>query len=185
MVVVHRLSCSEVCGIFLDQGLNPYLLHWQVDSFTIEPPGKQRCQRHRFDPWVGKIPWRRKWQPTPVFLPGESHGQRSLVGYSPWGHRESDMTEQLSTHTGWWVALGWKRWRPGQDCVRSPALSLQDHHVPQGGVAGPIQPCSVAAQLPVLSEEGGPASGGARGPTALLGSPRAPAQPMSTQPHGG
>ena len=36
-----------------------------------------------FDPWVGKIPWRRKWQPTPVFLPGESHGQRSLVGYSP------------------------------------------------------------------------------------------------------
>ena len=39
-----------------------------------------------FDPWVGKIPWRRKWQPTPVFLPGKSHGQRGLVGYSPWGH---------------------------------------------------------------------------------------------------
>ena len=39
--------------------------------------------------------WRRKWQPTPVFLPGKSHGQRSLVGYSPWGHKESDMTEQL------------------------------------------------------------------------------------------
>ena len=38
---------------------------------------------HEFDPWVGKIPWRRVWQPTPVFLPGESHGQRSLVGYSP------------------------------------------------------------------------------------------------------
>ena len=48
------------------------------------------------NPWVGKIPWRRKWQPTPVFLPGESHGQRSLVGYSPWGPKESDMTEQLS-----------------------------------------------------------------------------------------
>ena len=48
-----------------------------------------------FDPWVGKIPWRRKWQPTPVFLPGESHGQRSLVGYSPWGHKESDTTERL------------------------------------------------------------------------------------------
>ena len=42
---------------------------------------------------VGKIPWRRTWQPTPVFLPGESHGQRSLVGYSPWGHQDSDMTE--------------------------------------------------------------------------------------------
>ena len=43
----------------------------------------QRCKTHRFDPWVGKIPWRRAWQFTPVFLPGESHGQRSLVGYSP------------------------------------------------------------------------------------------------------
>ena len=41
------------------------------------------------DPWVGKIPWRRKWPPTAVFLPGESHGQRSLAGYSPWGHKES------------------------------------------------------------------------------------------------
>ena len=40
-------------------------------------------------------PWRRKWQPTPVFLPGESHGQRSLVGYSPWDRKESDMTERL------------------------------------------------------------------------------------------
>ena len=48
-----------------------------------------------FDPWVGKILWRRAWQPTPVSLPGESHGQRSLVGYSPWGHKESDMTEAL------------------------------------------------------------------------------------------
>ena len=47
--------------------------------------------------WVGKIPWRRAWQPTPVFLPGESHGQRSLAGYSPRGHKESDTTEQLST----------------------------------------------------------------------------------------
>ena len=54
-----------------------------------------QCGRSGFDPWVGKIPWRKKWQPTPVFLPGESHGQRNLVGYSPWGHKESDMTEQL------------------------------------------------------------------------------------------
>ena len=46
-----------------------------------------------FDPWVGKISWRRKWHPTPVFLPGESQGQRSLVGYSPWGRKESDVTE--------------------------------------------------------------------------------------------
>ena len=46
-----------------------------------------------FNPWVRKIPWRRAWTPTPVFLFGEFHGQRNLVGYSPWGHKESDMTE--------------------------------------------------------------------------------------------
>jgi len=46
-----------------------------------------------FDPWVGKIPWRRAWQPTTVFLPGEAHGQRSLGGCSPWGRKESDTIE--------------------------------------------------------------------------------------------
>ena len=53
----------------------------------------QQCRRHRrhkLDPWVGKIPWRRKSRPTPVFLPGEFHGQRSLAVYSPWGRKESD-----------------------------------------------------------------------------------------------
>ena len=49
-----------------------------------------QCRRCRFDPWVRKIPWRRAWQLTPVFLPGESHGQRSPVGHSPYGHKESD-----------------------------------------------------------------------------------------------
>ena len=51
-------------------------------------------QETRFDPWVWKIPWRRDWLPTPVFLPGEFHGQRSLEGYSPWSCEESDTTEQ-------------------------------------------------------------------------------------------
>ena len=55
-----------------------------------------QCRKPRFSPWVGKIPWTRKWQPTPVFMPGEAHGQRSLVGCSPWGHKESDMTEWLT-----------------------------------------------------------------------------------------
>ena len=50
-------------------------------------------QETRFDPWVGKIPRRRKWQPAPVFLPEKSHEQRSLEGCSPWGHKESDTTE--------------------------------------------------------------------------------------------
>ena len=54
-----------------------------------------QCRRPGFDPWIRKIPWRRKWQPTPVLLPGKSHGQRSLVGYSPWGCKEQDTTEQI------------------------------------------------------------------------------------------
>ena len=55
-----------------------------------------QCRRHRrckFDPWIWKIPWSWKWQSTPVFLPGEPHGQRSLVDSSPWISKESDMTE--------------------------------------------------------------------------------------------
>ena len=81
----------------------------------------RRYRRCRFDPWVGKIPCRRKRQPSPVFLPGESHGQRSLVGCSPCGRKESDRTELLSMHAytllslfenkscwapwqGWWVS---------------------------------------------------------------------------------
>ena len=63
------------------------------------PAMQETCRRHGFDPWVGKIPWRRKQQLTPVFLPGESHGQRSLAGYCPWGRKEVDMSKQLSTHT--------------------------------------------------------------------------------------
>ena len=59
----------------------------------------QEHGRCKYGPWVGKIPWRSKWQRTPVFLPGQSHGERSLVVYSSWGCKESDMAERLSTHT--------------------------------------------------------------------------------------
>ena len=60
------------------------------------PLARQEMQRRGFDLWVGKIPWRRKWQPSPVFLLGELHGQRSLGGYSSWGHKELDTTESLN-----------------------------------------------------------------------------------------
>ena len=53
-------------------------------------------KRCGFNPWVEEIPWSRKWQPTPVFLPGKFHGQSRLEGYSPWSHKESDMTEHTS-----------------------------------------------------------------------------------------
>ena len=67
-------------------------------SFSGKEPARQcrRCWSHGFNPWVGKIHWRGKWQPTPVFLPGSKHGQRSPVGYSPWGCKKSDTTEQLN-----------------------------------------------------------------------------------------
>ena len=58
----------------------------------------RRCRRLGFDLWVRKIPWSSKWQPTLVFLPGKSHGQKNLEGYSPWGRKESDMTEHACMH---------------------------------------------------------------------------------------
>ena len=75
----------------------------QLPGFPADASGKEpACQCREtlrcgfdpcgFDPWVRKIPCRRKWLPIPVFLPGESHGQRSLAGYNPWGHSQSDMT---------------------------------------------------------------------------------------------
>ena len=57
-----------------------------------------QCRSYRFDPWVRNIPWRRKWQSTPVFLPGKSHGQSSIAGCSPWCCKESDTTEQLNNN---------------------------------------------------------------------------------------
>ena len=77
---------------------------------VLGPPSRHRRKesacwcRCESNPWIRKIPWSRKWQPTPVLLPGESHGQRSLVGYSPWGCKESDTTEYTHAHTqqyGW------------------------------------------------------------------------------------
>ena len=66
----------------------------QVARVVKNPPANRAdIKRCRFDPWVKRILWRRAWQPTPVFLPGESHGQRSLAGYSPWGCKELDTTE--------------------------------------------------------------------------------------------
>ena len=82
--------------------------------------GLVQCRRPRFDPWVGKIPWRRMWQPTPVFLPGEFHGQRSQVGYSPWGCKKSDTTERLTCT--WWRSVMWRHGSglPGLCCCSLP-----------------------------------------------------------------
>ena len=85
--------CSYLLALFPP---NPALWsHYRW--FSDEEPA---CQHRRcgFHPWVGRIPWRRKWQPISVFLPGKPCGQRSLVGYSPWGRKESDTVKDKSPH---------------------------------------------------------------------------------------
>ena len=74
---------------------NVTLIKFNLTSLMAQMVVCLHCRRPRFDPWFGKIPWRRTWQPTPVFSPGKSQGQRSLVGYSPWGREELDTTERL------------------------------------------------------------------------------------------
>ena len=101
-------------------------------------------QETGFDPWVGKIPWRRKWQPTPVLWPGEFHGQRPLMGYSPKGRKESDMTKWLTVFSvyvcvcvcrggekkkerEWWSPLQWHEVgesRLWQDPITATSLSI-------------------------------------------------------------
>ena len=83
--VVHAVAKSR-------PQLSQFHLH-QASLVTQWVKSLSAMKKTRVQSWVRKIPWRRKWQPTPVFLPGEFHGQRNLVGYSPWGHKDSDIAE--------------------------------------------------------------------------------------------
>ena len=102
-----------------------------MSVFSGGSSGKEsacQCRSHRrcrFDLWVRKIPWRRKWQPTPVFLPGKSHRQRSLAGYNPWGCKELDMTE----HAHMWSYIS-SAHRPVE---RKPAAPSWPCVLPPGG----------------------------------------------------
>ena len=114
-VYIYICVCDSLLGIYIFVSI----LYIYIFFFSLFPhigyyiiliglprwlSGKEsacQCRSHRrrgFDPWVRKIPWKRKWWPTPVFLPGKSRGQLSLMGYSPWGLKESDMTEWLYIH---------------------------------------------------------------------------------------
>ena len=93
----------------LDLGL-PWRLSGEESSCNAG--GRLRCRRHKFDPWVRKTPERRKWQPTPVFLPGKSYGQRSLAGYSPWHHRR--LGHKSCTHS---ETRRWEVFTPMPPCV--------------------------------------------------------------------
>ena len=86
------MSLSELRELVMDREAWPAAIHGVTKSRTL----LSNCRRPGFNPWVGKIPWRRKWKTTPVLLPGKFHGWRSLVGYSPWDRKESDMTSDFT-----------------------------------------------------------------------------------------
>ena len=107
-----------------------------------------QCRRCRFDPWVRKIPWRRKWQHTPVFLPGKSHGQRSLVSCSPWGWgvRHVLVTEKIHTDTNsdLWISVGngemeaiWRWGSSAQSYFKSITLNTEYSIKWKSGRKGP------------------------------------------------
>ena len=96
-------------------------------QWVKNPPQYRRHRRRRFIPWVRKIPWRKKWQPTPVFLPEKFHGQRSLVDCSSKGHKDSDRTERLNAHTyviEYWSAHMCEETPQGQGEKNSKRLQL-------------------------------------------------------------
>ena len=93
------MSLLGILLFYFSISISSLILLTYSDKWVSQVTQRQRlclqCRRHRrhkFDPWVGKIPWSRTWQLTPVFLPGKFHGERSLADYSPWGHKESYTT---------------------------------------------------------------------------------------------
>ena len=105
----HHSSKASILlhsAFFMVQFSHPYLTIGKTIASTTwaslvaqmvkNPLAMQELQESSFDPWVRKIPWRRTWQSTPVFLPGESHGQRSLAGYSSWDCKKSDKTNTFT-----------------------------------------------------------------------------------------
>ena len=117
-VIFSKQQMQSLTSKLWSMGLFGYHLHVWVNSVGLPlwlrwSRNSLQCSRLRCNPWVGKIPWRRKRQFTPVFLPREFQGQRGLEGYSPWGCKESDETERLHLILGSMNSgiplFGWKK----------------------------------------------------------------------------
>ena len=95
-ILILLAKTCEICGLYTHLCTLICVCMWASQVALVVKNPLANAGRRRgciFHPWVKKIPWRREWQPTPVFLPGESHGQRSLAGCSPWGRTESDTAQ--------------------------------------------------------------------------------------------
>ena len=128
-------------------------------------------ERPGFDPRVGKIPWRRKWQPIPALLPGKSHGRRTLVGYSQWGRKESDTTERPHFHFSFSKCLlGLPWWLSGKEsacqcrrCMFNPGSRKIPHATeqlsPRATTTEPVlQSPGAAATQPTCHAYGSPST---------------------------
>ena len=144
----HRLEATPLeRGIWGEHRMQRDSLAAQWERLCLQ------CRRHEFNPWVRKIPWRRKWQPTPVFLPGESHGQRSLAGYSPWGRtwvRLDLATKQQQYRTG--TMPGHRQVKYHEEYGSVCALVSERSSVWKG----PESPASLLPSLPPLPLAGMP-----------------------------
>ena len=121
------LDLTRTRSLYFKKGLWQ-LLWWPRGSPRWLHGKESTCQwrRLRFNPWVGKIPWRRKWPPTPVFLPGKSHGQRSVMGYSSWGRKR--VTHDLATEHAHWLSRDEDSTLPLQGArVQSLERELRSH----------------------------------------------------------
>ena len=132
-IKLHYLVLARVCVPVLWE-----LPRWH--SGKESACQSRRHRRHGFQPWVGKIAWRRKWQSTPAFLPGKFRGQRSVAGYSPWDYKESYVT----AHTCTCVTLLFKR--KGKN-YPVPGNSKYDSILQHSTIENPMQCCRVDSKL--------------------------------------
>ena len=130
----ERLNWTDL----IQRGGLPWWFRW----WRIHP----QCKRYGFNPWVRNIPWRREWQPTSVFLLGESHGQRSLAGYSPWRQKE-----WCSPMTGWLIHRHTEGWSGSPDSsAHCSALTSLQGNSQAWDPCFQEQPCRIPSSLPNL-----------------------------------
>ena len=167
MKTFHRVTYIIRLQVSKNVGLQMCVKTHRDNTYTMYGRASQvsqmvKCRRPGLDPWVGKIPWRRKRQPTPVPLPGKFHGWRSLVGYSPRGRKELDTTEWLN-----WAELNWMYranmglpwWLNSRESACNAGDSVQSLGLPKPGrsLEKEMAPhsCILAWKIPWTEEPGG------------------------------